>query len=182
MVAVSTFLEIGHSTETRTYRIRPPWEENTPPGNSTRETKSDYHFEQGFYQREQTSLTHPAKEVAKSDFFDRTIQIGRQLRAIWPFFAHIDADVFQEAIIRLVKLLLNEPFERIVLEKTPDDSLLVKACWHDRNVYIDLDFDTDEPDGYEVVIGVYYQKMSILSVAGSFDFTFGEFLALSKSA
>ena len=181
VVPAPTFIA-GQSTEASTYQTRIPRELNTPYSKSSSKNKSPYHFEQGFYQREKTPITHPVEEVIKSERFDRTVPIRKQLSTIWPLFVHIDANLFQDAITRLVILLLNEPFERVVLEKTPDESLLVKASWHDRNVYIDLDFDTDEPEGYEVVISVYDQKRLLLNVAGSSDFAFGEFLALPKWA
>ena len=156
---------------------------NTPYTKSSSKNKSSYHFERGFYQREQTPITHPVEELVKNELFERALSLNKRFETILPHFEEwVEPTVLNNAVSRLAMLLLNEPYESIVLEKTPDESLLVKAYWHNRNVYIDLDFDTDEPEGYEVVISVYHEKMPVLNVVGSFDFTLGKFLSLPKSA
>lgn len=153
---------------------------NTPYPKEIGGGNSSYSFSEGFYQSSQLRTSHPVEEVLKNETFQRALSLINRFSLVLPSFQNIDPIAQESAISQLANTLLNYPFHRVVIEKTPDDSLLVKAQWQGKDVFIDVDFDTDEPAGYEVSITVYDGQETVLSVAGPFDFAFGRLLSLTQ--
>ena len=120
------------------------------------------------------------KELIDKATFARINDLINRFNAVLPNFDFVETTVLSEAISKLATMLLNEPFSRFVIEKTPDNSLLVKADWRGKDVFIDVDFEADEESDYDVLISVYDGMTSVLSVAGPFDFSFGRLLSLNQ--
>ena len=153
---------------------------NTPYPKGLGLGNPSYSFFEGFYQSPQLRTSHPVEEVIKNKILQRVLDLVNRFDPVLSGFQHIDPTVQEEAISRLAIVLLDHPFHRVVVEKTPDDSLLVKAQWQGKDVFIDVDFDTEEPAGYEVSITAYDGQETVLSVAGPFAFAFGRLLSLTQ--
>lgn len=153
---------------------------NTKLPRKVNQHQPDYYFDSGFYQSAKNFTSHPVHEVTKNELFKRALNLINKFDQVLPDFKQINSTILNEAVSRLATELINHPFQQIVLEKTPDDSLLSKAIWKGKGVFIDIDFNTYEPSGYEVQITAYEGNDCVLSVAGSFDFAFDQLMALNR--
>ena len=70
----------------------------------------------------------------------------------------------QQIVSNLASFLLES--EKITLEKTPENSLLIKANYNNKQYFMGIYFDEDLAAGYECFLNVYENKKPILSTDG----------------
>ena len=182
-------LDLPISASTGIAHRRPEIVANTPYIKAKDDTRQQYGFEGGFYYILNEQITHPVVERQRQEMarriqqlFDQFNQIAGSLQEISP--AWQDPTPIAPVIGKLFAQLINNPFERVVLEQTPDESLLIKTDWQQHNVYIDVYFDAEIKDGYEIVLSAYkaQQREPVLSVAGPLNFVFDRLFSLSVPA
>lgn len=123
-------------------------------------------------------IFYPCKENELNPLLDTQIkeELGHLLKHLNKFMAaalKIGFESPKQAIpffIHTWNLLTDLEAEKITIDNTLDDTILVRAAVDDTNLYLDFYTDDDLPNGYEVIVSVYRDKKNVLSVSGGFEF------------
>lgn len=83
-------------------------------------------------------------------------------------------DVRNYVLIESIKHIINSSLSNVVFEKTPDDSVLIKAKSGEYNFYLEVFEDEEAPLGHEAIINVYEKGKNVLLSSGLIEELFSK--------
>ena len=125
--------------------------------------KHPFSFENGFYEFQGRQTTHPIQELIKSKIF-KVLFKWFESKKLFP-----DSIQRSSAFSEPIGLLLKNNCEKVSFEKTPDESLLIKAEMYGRNMYLEIFFDEEETKGYEAVLNLYEAQNHLFTKVGTIE-------------
>jgi hypothetical protein len=151
---------------------------NMPFGRVSNKNKLFHRCREDSYPYAASFTSHPVEEIIRKARLNRILSILKPISVVLPAFDAVEESTLLSAISLLVGELVELPFENVVFERTPDNSLLTKAQLGALQVFIDIDFNPDELSGYEVQISAFEGQQSVISAAGPADFAFSRLKAV----
>lgn len=88
----------------------------------------------------------------------------------------LKSDETQRAIDLIIQILKSMKVQNVVFEKTPDDTVLIKAIFLGIDMFLDILFDSEETDGYDATLTAFNQKRHLVSVSGTISHVVESFL------
>lgn len=110
-----------------------------------------------------------------SEYIKKTIKYTDELSKLLND-SQIALNLKQKIVANLVSFLVLTQSDKITFEKTPEDSLLVKANFNSRSYFLAIYFDYEIPCGYECFLNVYMDKKYISNFHGELDKVFLELI------
>ncbi len=125
-----------------------------------------YHYGWGIPDMKQTN---PLTEISNKILFQLALDYINSLRKIECKDYTLSHEVFTKIISVLITAGIS--IDKITIESTRDESLLIRGNTKNLSYYFEVYFDIVEyPIGYEVISNIYENKELLVSVSGSIDF------------
>lgn len=161
---------------------RPDVVYNTPYRKGVEGNRTTYDFSQGFYHTPQVQIQHPVAELMRNENFRLVLKYIAQFDRLLPDFENFDKALFDNIFRELVTVILDNGLQKAVFERTPDDGLMLKASYCEYRIYLEVDREADEVEGYEAVMTAYQDKKPVFFAAGSITSVFQQFFDFIGSA